>query len=254
MGRLDGKVAVITGAGSGIGAASARLFAAEGAQVLIADIDEASGHGVAKSIGDAATFLRTDVTSSTDMARTVEWAVSGHGRLDVYFNNAGIVPSDTTLVDLEEAILDRVMAVNIKGVWLGMKHALPVMVAAGKGSIINTASVSGLRGTANQFAYGATKGAVIQMTRNCAAECAAAGIRANAICPGSVLTPLSFSRRPNMNHDEVVAAFTQRQPLPRAGTADDIAAAAVWLASDESIFVTGQAIVVDGGMTSIRRV
>jgi NAD(P)-dependent dehydrogenase (short-subunit alcohol dehydrogenase family) len=252
MGRLEGKVAIITGAGSGIGEASARAFASEGANVIIADMDVVNGRRVAQEIGGEAFFVDTDVSRDADVARLIQSVLRRQGRIDILLNNAGIVPLVDRVVDLPEDVFDRTIAVNVKGTWLGMKHAAPVMSRQGGGCIINTASIAGLMGNENQLAYGASKGAVIQMTRNCAAEFAAAGVRVNAICPGTVLTPLSFSRRPHMSEAEIEAAFIQRQPLKRVGRPIDVARTAVWLASDDACFVTAQTIVVDGGATSIR--
>lgn len=252
MGRLEGKVAIITGAASGIGEASAIAFAAEGARVVVADRDVDNGRRVAQAIGGEASFVETDVSRNADVARLVEEALSRHGRLDILFNNAGIVPLQDGVIDLTEEVFDRTIAVNVKGTWLGMKHVAPIMAEQGEGCIINTASVAGLMGNENQLSYGASKGAVIQMTRNCAAEFAASGVRVNAICPGTILTPLSFSRRPHMSEAEILAAFTKRQPLKRVGRPVDIARTAVWLASDDARFITAQAIVVDGGATGIR--
>jgi len=256
MGRLAGKVAVITGGASGMGEASARLFVAEGARIAIGDVQEEQAHVVAKSLGDAAVALRTDVSQSGDVKRLVEAAVARFGRLDVMFNNAGIGGSEGLIHETPEAVFDRILAVDLKAVWLGIKHAVPHLIAAGGGSIVNTASVSAHLGMKYQGAYGAAKGGVVQLTRVAAVEYAEHGIRANAICPGGVLTPLLWANPglPEPLTPAVVEEQLKRvQPIARAGMPRDIAHAALWLASDESSFVTGTTLVVDGGWTASAR-
>jgi NAD(P)-dependent dehydrogenase (short-subunit alcohol dehydrogenase family) len=255
-GRLDGKVAVITGCSSGMGEATARLFVREGARVIIGDVQEDKGEAVATSIGPECRFVATDVSVSEDVRALVRAAVDGFGRIDVMYNNAGIGGGEGSIVDCTEEVFDRVIAVDLKAVWLGMKHALPYFIASGGGSIITTASVSGLIGMPGQGAYGSAKGGVIQLTRVCAIENAEKGVRANCICPGGILTPILYANPalPQAIDPKIVAAgLINAQPIPRAGLPEDIANAALWLASDESSFVTGQAIVVDGGWTASAR-
>jgi NAD(P)-dependent dehydrogenase (short-subunit alcohol dehydrogenase family) len=255
-GRLDGKVAVITGGSSGMGEATARLFVREGARVVIGDVQKDKGEAVATSIGPECRFVATDVSVSEDVRALVRAAVDGFGRIDVMYNNAGIGGGEGSIVDCTEEVFDRVIAVDLKAVWLGMKHALPYFIASGGGSIITTASVSGLIGMPGQGAYGSAKGGVIQLTRVCAIENAEKGVRANCICPGGILTPILYANPalPQAIDPQIVAArLINAQPIPRAGLPEDIANAALWLASDESSFVTGQAIVVDGGWTASAR-
>ncbi len=256
MGRLDGKVAVITGGASGMGEASARLFVAEGARVAIGDLQGERAESLAKSLGERCIALGVDVSSSADVKRLVDAAVARFGRLDVMFNNAGIGGSEGLIHETPEALFDRILAVDLKAVWLGIKHAVPHLIAAGGGSIISTASVSAHLGMKYQGAYGAAKGGVVQLTRVAAVEYAEQGIRANAICPGGVLTPLIWANPglPEPLDPGVVAEQLARvQPIRRAGMPLDIAHAALWLASDESSFVTGTTIVVDGGWTASAR-
>lgn len=252
MGRLDGKVAVITGGASGMGEATAKLFVSEGARVVIGDLQREKGEAVAASIGPECKFVACDVASSEDVAGMVGAAVQAWGRLDVMYNNAGIGGGEGSLVDCTEEVWDRVIAVDLKGVWLGMKHALPHMLASGGGSIISTASIAAVLGFPGLGAYGAAKAGVTELTRVCAIEYASRGIRANAILPGGILTPIIYNN-PNLmepRDPEVVRQGMNRmQPIQRAGMPTDIANAALWLASDESSFVTGQSIVVDGGYT-----
>jgi len=252
MGRLDGKVAVITGAASGIGAATARRFCREGAAVVVADLNDAGGRAVVTectAAGGRAVFRRTDVSAEPDVAAAIALAVESYGRLDVLFNNAGLGgalgPIDETPVE----DWDRTQAVLLRAVFLGMKHAVPRMRAGGGGSIISTASVAGLRGGAGPHAYSAAKAAVINLTRSVVLEVAKDHIRVNCICPGGIHTPLIGQRFPGSD-EQLAQILSTVQPLQRAGTPDDIAAMALYLASDEARFVTGTAMVVDGGFTA----
>jgi NAD(P)-dependent dehydrogenase (short-subunit alcohol dehydrogenase family) len=252
MGRLDGKVAVITGGASGMGEATARLFVREGARVVIGDLQREKGEAVARSIGDNCQFVACDVSSSEDVAGMVAAAVQRWGRLDVIYNNAGIGGGEGSVADCTEEVWDRVIAVDLKGVWLGMKHAIPHMLASGGGSIISTASIAAVLGFAGLGAYGAAKAGVAELTRVCAIEYADRGIRANCILPGGILTPIIYNNpglAAPMDPEMLRPAMARMQPIPRAGLPEDIANAALWLASDESSFVTGQSIVVDGGYT-----
>jgi NAD(P)-dependent dehydrogenase (short-subunit alcohol dehydrogenase family) len=252
VGRLDGKVAVITGAASGIGAATAERFCREGAAAVIADLNEAGARAVmdrCRAAGGRAYFQRADVAREPDVQALIERAVGEYGKLDIMFNNAGlggaIGPIDETSVE----DWDRTQAVLLRGVFLGIKHAVPRMREAGGGVIISTASVAGLRGGAGPHAYSAAKAGVINLTRSVAIEVAPYNIRVNCICPGGVNTPLISRRVPG---GEAVAAqfMAAIQPLQRCGVAADIANMALYLASDEATFVTGAAMVVDGGFTA----
>ena len=256
MGRLDGKVAVITGGASGMGEATAHRFVEEGARIVICDLQVEKGEALARKLGADCTFVRADVSSSEDVRGLVRTAIDRHGRLDVMYNNAGIGGGEGSIVDCSEETFDRIIAVDLKAVWLGMKHALPYLISNGGGSIITTASVSGFMGMPGQGAYGSAKGGVIQLTRVCAIENAQHQVRANCICPGGILTPLLYANPalPTPRDPEDTRKMLERaQPLPRAGMPEDIANAALWLASDDSSFVTGQAIIVDGGWTASAR-
>ncbi|MDA8380788.1 MAG: glucose 1-dehydrogenase [Actinomycetota bacterium] len=252
MARLDGKIAIVTGGGSGIGREAALLFAAEGASVAVADIDAAGAGSVAEEIsaaGGNAFAIAVDVADESSTHEMVAQAVATFGGLHVLFNCAGIFPSDDGgVLDTPPATWDRVMAVNAKGTWLCCREALPAMLASGGGSIVNVASFVALVGAATaQVAYTASKGAVLAFTREMAVEYARRGIRANAICPGPIATPLLA---------ELLADPAQRQrrlvhiPFGRLGEAAEIARAALFLASDDSSFVTGSALVADGGITA----
>ncbi len=252
MGRLNGKVAIVTGGASGIGEGIARMYVKEGARVAIADIQDEEGRRVASELGEACFYAHVDVSRSAELKQLVAETVSRFGRLDVMVNNAGVLYQGKTIVDHSEEDFDRTYGVNLKGVWLGMKHAIPALQKGG-GAIINVASIAAVMGNAGQSAYGATKGGVVQLTRHCAAETAASRIRVNCISPGSVVTAMSLQQRPGKTLEQVLADAAGRNPLGRAGRPEDIAYAAVWLGSDESAFITGQNIVIDGGVTSIRR-
>ena len=252
MGRLEGKVAVITGGASGMGEATARLFVREGARVIIGDRQQEKGEAVASSIGAECRFVACDVSNSEDVGGMVQAAVSAWGRLDVMYNNAGIGGGEGSIVDCTEEVWDRTIAVDLKGVWLGMKHSIPQMIASGGGSIISTASIAAIVGFPALGAYGAAKAGVTELTRVCAIEYAAHHIRANAILPGGILTPIIYDNpalQTPRDPEVVRQGLAVMQPIQRAGVPEDIANAALWLASDESSFVTGQSIIVDGGFT-----
>ena len=254
MGRLQGKTAVVTGGASGMGEAATELFVREGARVVVGDLQIDAANELATRLGkDNVIAERVDVSVSDDVARLVNVTIGRFGRLDIMFNNAGIGGGELLIHETPEEVFDRIVAVDLKGVWLGIKHAVPAMLRTGGGSIVNTASVSALMGMRNQGAYGAAKGGVVQLTRVAAIEYADVGIRVNAILPGGVLTPLIWNNPalPAPLDPEVVGKMlAAAQPVPRAGMPLDIANAALWLASDESSFVTGQSIVVDGGWTA----
>ena len=245
--RLAGKVAVVTGGASGIGEASARLFAAEGARVVIADRDASRGPWVASEIGDNAQFVQADVRQGEDVQGMFAAAVDAWGRVDIIYNNAGTGPNEGNVRDCPEKTFDLISDVNIRGVWLGMKYGIPHLERAGGGSIIATASVAGLTGLSGTAAYCASKGAVIAMVRAAAGEWASSGIRINCICPGGIATGQGW--RSDDQIEETRRDWSTLHPLGRSGEAIDIAQAALFLASDESSFITGQQLVVDGGWT-----
>ncbi|MEE4301291.1 MAG: glucose 1-dehydrogenase [Pseudomonadales bacterium] len=257
MGRLDGKIAVITGAASGMGAATVKRFVAEGARVVAADLQTEKGEALARELGDAVAFVTTNVAVEADVKAMIDLAVERFGGLDCLFNNAGFggVAGLVDETDTGDAYASTWGAM-FTGPLLGMKHAAPLMKARGGGSIISTASVAGLRGGYGPHVYSGIKSAVIGLTRSVALELGPHSIRANAICPGGIATPIFAGAKaldPGANVDwaEAVRPVLEKiQPIPRAGEPEDIANAALFLASDESSFVTGQALVVDGGLTA----
>jgi NAD(P)-dependent dehydrogenase (short-subunit alcohol dehydrogenase family) len=252
-GRVSGKVAVITGAASGLGEATARLMHAEGASVVLTDIQDDRGQRVAAELGDRARYVHCDVTSEPDVATTVDEAVREFGRLDCMFNNAGIIGAHGGIDEIPLQEYEFTMAVLLRSVFLGLKHAARVMKPQRGGVILNTTSIGGLQGGLGPHVYGAAKGAVVALTRNVAAELGAWSIRVNAIAPGKILTPMNAATivgDPDAM-DQAREAFATRTPLRgRIGVADDIAHAALWLASDDAGFVSGHVLVVDGGLTT----
>lgn len=250
--RLEGKVALITGAGSGIGRESSYLFAAEGASVVAVDVNhDAAGETARTIVGDGgkAIALKADVSKAGDCAAMVASAESEFGKLDVLFNNAGIMHSaDDDAVSTDEQVWDITMEINAKGVFLGCKHGIPALRRAGGGSIINTASFVAVLGAATpQVAYTASKGAVLAMTRELAVIHARENIRVNALCPGPLNTELLMKF---LDTDEKKQRRLVHIPMGRFGEAKEMAQAALWLASDESSFTTGSTFLVDGGITS----
>jgi len=256
MSRLQDQVAIVTGGASGIGEGTVRKYAAEGARVVIADLQEARGQQLAEELGPQTSFLKTDVADEAQVASAVDLAMSRWGRLDVIFNNAGFGGVSGPIEDLDMAGFDTTMAVLLRGVFLGAKHAARVMKPAGRGVILNTASIAGLQAGYGPLTYSAAKAAVAHFSRCLAVELAPFGIRVNAICPGLVLTHI-FTTPFGLQGEaaeaalpRIDAAFANWPPMGRSGLPADIANAALWLASDEASYVTGQAIVVDGGITA----
>lgn len=253
--RLRDRVAIVTGAGSGIGRASARLFAREGANVVVADVDETAGRETVDLIGGDAVFVRVDVSRWDDTERMVRIAVERFGRLDILFSNAGIdLPQAASAVDTSEEDWDRTIDINLKGVFLGARHALPVMMQQRSGVIINTASQAGLVASPEEAAYVASKGGVVALTRQLAIDYAAYNVRVNCVCPGALEKPTVDRDAYLQDIPDGLAHRNERiarnVPLGRLCTAEDIAYAALYLASDEAAYVTGIALPVDGGVTA----
>jgi NAD(P)-dependent dehydrogenase (short-subunit alcohol dehydrogenase family) len=251
-GHLSGKVALVTGGGSGIGRATALTFAREGAKVVVADVMVAGGTETVtriQQVGGEATFVKTDVSQATEVEALIAATVAVYGRLDCAHNNAGIEGVEALTADYPEADWDRVISINLKGVWLCMKYELPQMQRQGGGAIVNTASIAGLVGAHRMSAYVASKHAVAGLTKTAALEYAKAGIRVNAVCPGVIRTPmverLFFSR-----HPQAEARLTAFKPIGRLGTPEEVAEAVVWLCSDATSFVTGHTLAVDGGIVA----
>lgn len=252
MGRLDGKVALITGGASGMGMVASELFASEGASVVLTDVVDEAGEAVAVRIGNAggrARYVHADVSSEGDAKAMVDAAVEAFGGLHVLYNNAGVMlPEDGSIDTTDAAVWDRTLDINVKGVAFGCKYGVPAIVASGGGAIINVASFVAWMGAAtSQTAYTASKGAVLAMTREVAVEYARRGIRCNALCPGPIETPLLT---------ELLSDEQKRQrrfvhiPMGRLGRAEELAKAALFLASEDSSFMTGASLIVDGGITA----
>jgi len=249
MGKLDGKVALITGAGSGIGRATALLFVSEGAKVVVADYVPEGGEETVKMIGEAggdAIFVEVDVSKTADVQRMIKATVDTYGRVDILYNNAGVMGKYIFTADTAEQDWDRIINTNLKGVFLGSKYVIPVMLNQGGGVIINTASTAGLIGLPGLLAYGASKAGVIQLTKTIALEYADQNIRVNCICPGGILTPMSAP--PPAGDPE--PPFRQPLAMGRLAEPEEIAKAALYLACDDSAYVTGIALTVDGGWTT----
>ena len=250
--RLADKVCVITGAGSGMGRVAAELFAREGARVVAADVTEETAEATARAVragGGEATAIAADVSDESDARRMVEHAVATYGRIDCLYNNAGVMPAaDHSVIDTDVAVWDMVMAVNVRGVFLGCKYAIPRMVEQGSGSIVNVASFVAILGcSVPQDAYTASKGAVLSLTRSLAVQFAPKGVRSNAIAPGPVETPLLMDW---LLKDEAAKQLRlARNPSGRFGKPEEIASVAVYLASDESRWTNGANFVIDGGIT-----
>ncbi len=257
MGALSGKVAIVTGATSGIGERIAEVFVEEGAKVVAAARREAEGAALERRFG--VSFIRTDVAREDDVKAMVAHALARYGRIDCLVNNAGAGLPLVGVADIDMASFDALMAANVRGVLLGMKHVAPSMLAQKSGSIVNIASVAAHRGGVSGHVYAASKGAVLALTRSVAAELGEKGVRVNSISPGAIVTGI-FAKGAGVEGskadkvtDVVKGLFATAQPIPRAGLPEDIARAAVFLASDGSSFISGQDLVVDGGMTSVVR-
>jgi len=249
--RLEQQVAVVTGGGSGIGAATAMAFAREGARIVVADVNEIGAKRTVEQIeraGGQGLAVRTDVTRASDTQSTVERALTTWGRLDVYFANAGVPQWKSEVEDVEEAVFDRIFAVNVKGVWLGAKYALPVMKKQRRGVFLVTASTAAVRPRLGSQTYAASKGAVVTLTKALALEAAPYGVRVVAIAPVATHTPMLS---PFMNEQEIdqegLSRYIATIPLGRLNEPDDIAATAVFLVSNDAAMITGTCVEVDGG-------
>lgn len=248
---LDDKVAIVTGGSSGIGRACALAFVREGAKVVIADVDVEGGEETVHLIREAggeSIFVKTDVTKATEVEAMVNKAVETYGRLDCGFNNAGVGPVYCLTADYKEEDWDRIISINLKGVWLCMKYEIRQMLKQGKGAITNTASAVGLVGIENRPAYVASKHGVVGLTKVAALDYATAGIRINAVCPGYIRTPML--EHVWVSDPEAEKVATARHPIGRVGAPGEVAEAVVWLSSDAASFVTGHSLVVDGGWVS----
>ncbi len=248
MRRLAGKVAIITGSGSGMGEATALLFAKEGAKVIVAEIVEQAGLATVQAIEDGgdAIFVKTDVSKREDVEAIVKAAVEKYGKLDILVNCAGIALDEGSTTECTEEFFNRIIATNLNGVWLGMKYAIPEMMKTGGGAIINFASIAALEAYQGLPAYSASKGAVISISRVAAIEFAAKNIRVNCVAPGHIATPMLLDAWA----EDGLQRFRNISPQGRLGEPDEVAGVVLFLASNESSHITGQTIVIDGGVTA----
>ncbi|MCL4541447.1 MAG: SDR family oxidoreductase [Chloroflexi bacterium] len=251
--KLTGKAAIVTGAGSGIGRAIAQMLAAEGARVAAVDFSKDGGEGTVQLIqgaGGECIFIEADVARASDVQRYVQTTVDRYGHIDVLCNNAGIGVA-APVTETTEEDWDRVLAVDLKGVFLGCKYTIPIMIRQGGGVIVNTASVAGMVGVLNRAAYCAAKAGVVGLTKSIAVDYIGQNIRANAVCPGTVDSPW-IQKILNQQPDPVAERqrMVERQPMGRMGRPEEIARAVLYLASDDSAFVTGSTLVIDGGLTA----
>lgn len=252
MARLQGKIALVTGAASGIGRASALALAREGATVVVSDVSDKEGEATVAQIRAAAgraEFIHCDVTKATEIESLVSETIRTFDRLDFAHNNAGWEGALAKLADVDEEDFDRVLAINLKGVFLCLKHEIPAMVAGGGGSIVNTASVAGLVANQGASPYSAAKHGVVGLTRTAAAEYARKGVRVNAVCPGWTDTPMS--QRTADANPRIMEGYLARVPAGRLGRAEEVASLVVFLASDEATYLTGAALPLDGGWTAV---
>ena len=257
MGMLDGKVAIITGATSGIGEGTAALFVAEGARVVFTGRRQSEGEAIAKRLGAGARYVKADATKEADWQRVINLALDDNGRIDVLFNNAGGPAPTGGIEGISVEGFDAAMALLVRSVMLGMKHVAPIMKRQRAGSIVNNGSVAAyLAGYSSSMVYSAAKAAVLQLTRSVAMELGEHGVRVNSVSPGAIATGI-FAKALGMSDpseadttaDKMRAVFATAQPIPRSGIPDDIAQCVCWLASDRSTFVNGEDVVVDGGLT-----
>eukprot|EP00456_Euglypha_rotunda_P018070 TRINITY_DN1633_c0_g1_i25.p2 TRINITY_DN1633_c0_g1~~TRINITY_DN1633_c0_g1_i25.p2 ORF type:complete len:302 (+),score=70.53 TRINITY_DN1633_c0_g1_i25:282-1187(+) len=278
--RLNGKVAVITGGASGMGLSTVKRFVVEGAQVIFCDLPPASddellarlgpakaalhhrgrmrggpndGFAIAEALGKNACFVPADVTDNDQLRAAIDMAIERFGGLDIMFNNAGIAAAEGSIMDCSEELFDRIVAVNLKAVWMGIKLAAPHIVARGGGSIISTSSVAALGGLSGLSAYSSAKSGIVGLTKSVASELGPKRVRVNCICPGTIVTEIAkpmFGQNFDLDDQRARVNAHPIQPIPRAGEGDDVANAALWLASDDSSFVTGQIIAVDGGAST----
>ncbi|WP_263142793.1 SDR family oxidoreductase [Pseudomonas sp. RIT-PI-AD] len=249
---FSGRVALVTGAAAGIGRATALAFADEGLQVVVADLDETGGEATVRAIrenGGEASFVRCDVTRDADVAHLLATTLDTYGRLDYAFNNAGIEIERHKLAEGSEAEFDAIMGVNVKGVWLCMKHQIPALLAQGGGAIVNTASVAGLGAAPKMSIYSASKHAVVGLTKSAAIEYAKKGIRVNAVCPAVIDTDMF--RRAHEADPRKADFAAAMHPVGRIGKVEEIAAAVLYLCCDAAAFTTGHTLAVDGGATAI---
>lgn len=248
---FSGKVALVTGAASGIGRATALAFAARGANVLLSDVQKEAGEAAAETVraaGGEARFVRCDVSRDAEVAHMIREAIDTFGGIDFAVNNAGVEGASAPLEDLDEAEWDRVHGINLKGAWLCMKHEIPALRARGGGSIVNVSSIAGVTGFPAAAAYVASKHGMIGLSRSAALELAPAGIRVNAVCPGAIATPMID--RATGGDAAAAQAFAAAAPMGRMGTPEEIASAIVWLCEPGAAFTTGHALVSDGGWTA----
>jgi NAD(P)-dependent dehydrogenase (short-subunit alcohol dehydrogenase family) len=252
MGRATDQVVLVTGGASGIGAAAARLFAQEGAKVVIADVNSQGGEQTAQNIkeaGGSAIFVQTDISENTEVEALISKAVTTYGRLDCAYNNAGIMGDVLPVTDLSEQSWDQTIETNLKGTWLCMKHQIPQMLRQGSGAIVNTTASIGVKGGGPlRSAYAASKAGIVSLSKSAALEYAEYGIRINVICPSHTRTPMLekfFEMRPDLEAD-----FIANAPMGRIATPEEVAECALWLCSDAASFVTGHVLAVDGGYLS----
>jgi NAD(P)-dependent dehydrogenase (short-subunit alcohol dehydrogenase family) len=255
MKTLEGRVAIVTGGASGIGAAVAQHFINAGAIVVLADVQDDRGRRLAETLGPDCHYRRTDVSQEAEMRQLIEGARAEHGRLDCLVNNAGVAGPGGGIAQIQPDNWDAMMGVVLRSVYLGMHFAAPIMTAQGRGSIVNMASVAGFRAGYGSHVYSAAKAAIMQLTVTVGMELGESGVRVNCVCPGAIATPL-FGKAAGLGPEEADAAvaplrqaLARAQPIQRAGEADDVAQAVLWLAGDGAAFVNAHALVVDGGLT-----